>query len=1285
MLTWSLWSVIRPRMLLAGVVKLLNSSVQFLYPLLLNQILLFIQTVETSELWKGYTFAVAFGLAMIAKAVLEGVYFFLTFRSGWQVRSIMTTEIYQKALRLSPSARQSQTVGQIVNLMQLDSTKLEMFVAMAFHVLWDGVYQIIGYMVILYTFIGWAAFVGLAVMLVAIPVQGLVFAKVLALNKKMVGITDDRVKLTNEVLQGMMGIKMAAWENKYSEVISGYRAKEIKLLRSTMFLTAFSSAYMMAMPAITAVVALSVYAVNVDGNIDAATLFTALSAFGQLRFPLMFYPNALNQLVQARVSRKRIADFFALDEVVQKSKGNRRVEDDDADDAGSDVMVEINDGVFYWKRPSYNAARLDLGADGKGANPVSMAALNAQGEGEETWPDEDIESGENEVERAALRDINVTVKRGKLVGIIGSVGSGKSSLIGAMINELFCAHGSVTLRGSVAYAAQSAWILNDTVRENILYGEPFDEKRYFEVLKVCQLMHDLEVLDDGDQTVIGERGINLSGGQKQRISVARAVYSTRDIVILDDPLSALDPEVARKMFEDCILKFLKGRTRILVTNQLNFLPQCDKIIVLDSKENMPGEIVEQGRYSKLVTSGLDFSRLMEKYNGKEDEDERLAESELSLNAAKDREEEDAESLASERLVSSLLGPREGSSSVAKAGIQETEGKQLMQVEERQKGAVQFSEYVGYIKSGGGYLFFIFVLFLYVLSQVGTVANTAWVSIWADDNNYEDYSLGFYLAGYALTAILLAVITYMRSVAIFYLGVRASAKLHKELIRSITHAPMRFFDTTPIGRVISRFSKDLFLIDTQLPFMFSFFLFTTMFVFFSFGTIGFTTPLFLAAIPVMVIIYMYILNYYRPLARDSKRLESISRSPVYAHFSETLGGLSTIRAFGNSGAFKAANAEKVDENLKGWYLVKAIERWLSVRLEILGAMITILAACLAVYGASEGTITAGLAGLSLTFSISITGLLNQTVRTFAELEAGMNSVERVLFYSKEIEQEKAFDSPNPPPEDWPSRGALEIRNLRMRYREDTELVLKGLTVSIEGGQRVGIAGRTGSGKSSTLSALLRLVEPEMDDPEGPGPITIDGVDISKIGLHELRSKISIVPQNPVIFSGTVRSNLDPFNAYEDDQIWDALQQCAMVESIRESGGLDSEVSEFGENFSQGQRQLLCLARAVLAQAKILLLDEATSSVDYETDAAIQNTINSSFKGSTILTIAHRMLSIIEYDRILVLSDGQVAEFGSPDELLKDSDSEFSGMVGELGSDMAGQLKTLARKAAAARSE
>ena len=1275
MLWRSLFHVIRWKMLLALVVKLLNSSLQFSYPILLNFLLTYIQNPAAMPSYAGYLFAVGLGLATFFKAVCESNYFFIVQRAGWRIRSTVATAVYMKSLRLSSSARQQLSLGQIVNLMQIDSTKLEMYVTQAIFLI-DGLYQIIGYVAIIYWYIGWSAFVGVGVMILAMPIQMVVMLKLTKLNRKMALRTDERVKLSNEGMQGILAVKMAAWEKKLTDAINAERGHELRYLKKTVYLSAFSSSYMMAVPAFVAVASLSVYAAVQDGEITAAILFAALSAFGQLRFPLMFYPMALASYAQATVSISRVAAYLSMSELQQglikdvtepegkpegnsesaangkvKSSANGYSESAGSSSAqphesGKKTVIRVENGSFYWEKPgtkervsyflSKGKSKRVKGNDSDEDKEKSEGKDMDKKKEVEQETDVDLEMGQGgEAPSAILQNINFSVADKSLTAIIGPVGCGKTSLINAVLGEMFTSSGSVSISGSVALATQSAWIANDTIRNNILFGEPMDLERYKRVVEVCQLRHDLDIFEDGDQTMIGERGINLSGGQKQRISVARVAYSSKDIVILDDPLSALDPKVAQSLFDDCIADFMKDRTRVLVTNQINVLPKCDEIFVLKD-----AQIVEHGTYDKLMSDKGAFARLLEEY--------------LKEEVSSDEEKDEGV----------VQGQAAGTNT--KALNMQTSGKELIQKEERNVGAVGLKVYLGYIKNGGGYMLFAFDVFLFALSTFFLVFSSTWIALWTDDADYEQNSEAFYLVGYALLAIVLALTTYMRTALIMYIGVLASKSLHKKVLESILHAPMSFFDTTPLGRVLSRFSKDIYSVDIQVPQFFSFFLFTVVFVLFSLGTIIYTTPIFAVAVPFLLILYFWILSYYRPVARDVKRLEAISRSPVYAHFSETLGGLGTIRAFNRTEVFEKDNADKMNFNIQVWYCVKAAERWLAVRLEILGTMVTFLAAILAVVQAENGLLSAGLAGVSITFAISVTNLLGQTVRSFAELEAGMNSVERILYYSNNIPQEAPYEKEAELPKDWPTHGAITFRNLRMRYREDTPLVLKGLQFSINGGERVGVVGRTGSGKSSLFLTLMRLVEPE-------GQIIIDGVDISGIGLHDLRSKISIVPQNPVIFSGTLRSNLDPFGDYQDEQIEEALKQCSlwpMVEAL--PNGLESSISEGGENFSQGQRQLLCLARSLLRNAKILMLDEATSSVDFETDAVIQKTIRDAFKKCTILTIAHRLSTVLDNHKIVVLDNGEISEYGPPSELLKNKDGKLYEMVYALGEETAATL-------------
>ena len=1084
----------------------------------------------------------------------------------------------------------------------------------------------------------------------------------------MVKFTDERVKTVNEALQGIRCVKMYSWEDSFAAEIAKFRDKELQCLRRIAYLRGFARAYMTALPTIAAVVTFVVYSYATNRSVTASTLFASLAAFDQLRFPLLFYPMALAQLSQAQVSIGRVASFLGMKEVSED--GYIR----DEDNGGKGELL-IENATIYWKDPKIPISKTDL--SDKSMN--TSEHTKQSDEGEVRYP------------KPVISNISLNVAAGELYAVVGRVGSGKSSLCASILNETVLSEGSkITVKGRVAYVAQSSWILNKTVRDNILFGMPYDEEKYNKVIAVCHLAHDLNMLEDGDLTEIGERGINLSGGQKQRISVARAAYADADLIIMDDPLSALDPEVARDLFEDCIVGFMKGKARILVTNQLQCLPKCDSVIALGN-----GRVIEQGTYGDLMKAEGEVKRLL-----KELEDN--AKSEQNTNdkgenkegvvapAGPNKETDNAKAITPATLTAKDSG----------------DAKALTTKEEREAGAVKSQVYLKYLKAGGGYLLFAVVYLAFILSSGVSLLTTIWIALWSADTSYLRHSQGFYLGFYSGTAVLLGVVTFFRSYILATFGVRASKALHKNLLESILRAPMSFYDTTPMGRILSRFSKDMHTIDQELSDFMDFVLFMTLSVVVTMGTITFATPLFGVVLLPLLWFYLKVLNYFRQVSRETKRLESLSRSPVYAQFSETLGGLSTIRAYGEASSFISEFDTKLDASTQAVYCNKTADRWLAVRLELLGAVIAGLAAIFSTQivisngqsGIGDNSQFASLAGLSLTYAIQVTGLLNWVVRSFAQVEAAMNSCERVFHYTENIPQEaaatsaqlendhvKRFDdnsSSNPwtvallsaggkamhPSPEWPIHGTIKLTNLTMRYRQETPLVLKGLDVTIRGGERIGVVGRTGSGKSSLFLCLMRIVEPELAvSGEYHAPLMVDDVDVLRIGLFDLRSKFGIIPQNPVLFSGSIRSNMDPFNEYTDEEIMSALEKCGMKSTVLEmTDGLLAPVAEYGSNLSQGQRQLLCMGRALLKKCRILLLDEATSSVDFETDREIQRTLRQAFQGSTVLTIAHRVDTIMDSDKILVMKDGIAAEFASPEELLRDESSLFSEIVrqGEL---------------------
>uniref|UniRef100_A0AAX7V5J0 ATP-binding cassette, sub-family C (CFTR/MRP), member 12 n=1 Tax=Astatotilapia calliptera TaxID=8154 RepID=A0AAX7V5J0_ASTCA len=790
----------------------------------------------------------------------------------------------------------------------------------------------------------------------------------------------------------------------------------------------------------------------------------------------------------------------------------------------------------------------------------------------------------------ALTDAFVSLKqlRGKLLGVCGNVGSGKTSLICSILEQMYLLQGSITADGTFAYVCQQAWIFHGTVRENILMGEPFDQARYDRVVDVCSLRADLSILQYGDQAEIGERGLNLSGGQKQRISLARAVYSNRDIFLLDDPLSAVDAYVGKHIFEECIKKELRGKSIILVTHELQYLEFCDEILVLDN-----GTVWESGNHRDLMRANGRYTQLISTYQ--------MEESKVRV---------------SSKLVMHKL----------------------------------FIVVTGYTVS------FIILLNMFLLAG-STVFSNWWFSFWMASGDgsssnttavqgeiSQNPHLHFYQVIYAATVVVIVVLSIVKSIIYTYFTLKASCKFHDMLFKKIIDSPMSFFDTTPTGRLLNRFSKDQDEVETVLPLVMDSFLQCSLLVA---STVVVISVIFPAMLVVGVIMAAF-LAFTVLSIRHMKNLENISRSPWFSLTTSTLHGLSTIHAYSRRDSLVEQFNILTDINSKYLFMFNAGTRAFAFCLELMAATTTLFVALFVVLSSND-LISPSLKGLAISYSLQLTGMLQYVARLSIEVEARFDSAKRLQEYVTAPRHVKETQIP----QDWPSSGGITFVDYKMRYRENAPIVLNGIDFHIQPGEKLGIVGRTGSGKSSLGVALFRLVEP------AAGTILIDGVDIMSIGLQDLRSKLSVIPQDPVLFVGTVRYNLDPFNKYTDEEIWAALEKSYMKDSISKlEGTLEAHVMENGENFSVGQRQLICMARALLRNSKIILLDEATASIDAETDALIQNTIQEALRNSTMLTIAHRLSTVMQADRILVMDNGQVAELDDPNTLKQKPFSMFS---------------------------
>ncbi|KAM9715837.1 ATP-binding cassette sub-family C member 3 isoform 4-T4 [Menidia menidia] len=1202
-----------PYFLIGSAYKLLQDTITFVNPQLLRMLISFTKQKGVPDWW-GYTLAFLMFFTALLQTLILHRHFQYCFVTGMNVRTALIGAIYRKALVITNAAKRSSTVGEIVNLMSVDAQRF-MDLTTFLNMLWSAPLQIMLALYFLWQNLGPSVLAGVAVMIMLIPFNAVIAMKTRAYQVEQMKHKDDRIKLMNEILNGIKVLKLYAWENSFKDKVLAIRQKELNVLRKTAYLGALSTMAWTSAPFLVALTSFAVY-VTVDENnvLDAERAFVSLSLFNILRFPLNMLPQVISSIVQTSVSLKRIQSFLSHDELDPNSV--------DKKNTATEFAVAVVNGKFTWAKQD---------------PPV-------------------------------LHNVNVMAPPGSLLAVVGHVGCGKSSLISALLGEMEKLEGEVSIRGSVAYVPQQAWIQNATLRDNILFGNTYNEQKYRCVLEACALTPDMEVLPGGDMTEIGEKGINLSGGQRQRVSLARALYSDADVYLLDDPLSAVDAHVAKHIFDNLIGPegVLKGKTRILVTHGISFLPQVDNIVVM-----VDGRVSEMGSYQELLTQNGAFAEFLRNYalediTEEEVTEELIEEEEMFPDDALSNHHTDMvdnepimneakKSFIRQISIVSSEGENPRCRSVRRHGCSQKkhpeppekrprEAEKLIQAETAETGRVKTKVYLEYAKAVGPLLSVIICL-LYGCQSAAAIGANIWLSQWTNDaaTNQTKENVNMRVGVYAALGIAQGLLVMISSFTLAMGNIGAAKKLHFNLLANKLHTPQSFFDTTPIGRIINRFSKDIYVIDEALPstvlmFLATFFVsLSTMIVIIS------STPIFAVVIAPLALVYVFVQRFYVATSRQLKRLESVSRSPIYSHFSETVTGSSVVRAYGRHDAFVLMSDMKVDENQKSYYPGIVSNRWLGVRIEFIGNCIVLFAALFAVTG--KENLNPGLVGLSVSYALQVTMSLNWMVRMTSDLENNIVAVERVKEYSEtkteapwEVEDKK-------PPAEWPMEGNVEFSDYSVRYREGLDLVLKGITLNVKGGEKIGIVGRTGAGKSSMTLCLFRLLE------AAGGEITIDNVKISEIGLHDLRSKLTIIPQEPVLFSGTLRMNLDPFDKYEDEEVWKALEHSHLLKFVsNQPAKLELECSEGGENLSVGQRQLVCLARALLRKTRILVLDEATAAIDLETDDLIQSTIRTQFEDSTVFTIAHRLNTIMDYTRVVVLDKGQIAEFDTPTNLI-----------------------------------
>ncbi|KAF8880183.1 multidrug resistance-associated ABC transporter [Infundibulicybe gibba] len=1106
---------------------------------------------------------------------------------GLSTRAAIIGNIFRKSLRLSGRA------------------KLTHSFCMLGHGLWILPIQFaIGLGLLIHT-LGYSALVGLGVLLFGFPIQALLVGVMFNQRKKGVGITDTRVRLTTEVLQGIRLIKFYAWEEFYASRIGKLREQEIATIRKSTIAQSGLIATVTFTPVLASVLSFITYAVT-GHDLTVAVVFTSLQFFNIIRIPLIFFPFVLSSLSEALVALARIGKFLTAEELANPY----------LIDYESKSAIEV-DGAFTWEaeeesqepKVSKEVEAEKQGKDG-GALVLPISVTDSGDEKGES----DATTSETKTKPFELNDLQFSVERGAFVAIVGGVGSGKSSVLQALIGEMRRTQGTVVFGGTVAYVPQTPWIRNATVRENILFGQADDEEKFRKVIQACSLEHDLGLLPHGENTEIGEKGINLSGGQKARVSMGRAAYSEADIVLLDDPLSAVDAHVGRAILEECLLSGpLANRTRILVTHALHVLDKTDYIYVMDG-----GVIIERGTYESLM------------------------------------KDETAEGEGVKSQVKGNTSDIGGTSDAAQANAP------LMQAEERNVGSVTWDTYKRYLQFAGGVFWAFIILILLAASEASSVWNNIFLGFWTADT-IPGFRQGDYIAVYAALGVAQALFSFVLSFIFIAVGLTASLRLFKVALSSVLHSPTSFFDTTPIGRILSRLSKDQDTLDAEVA--------TTLYQFFVIfsavlGTVAlvfYTFPLLGIIFAPMAILYGLISIYYRRTSVETKRLDSLMRSAMYSSYSETLTGLSTIRVYRQQDRSVTSAEHGLDMENRAYYMTISLQRWLSVRLDLFG---NVLIFGIALFAAGfRHSVNPAKVGVVLTYTLTITQVFSEMVSQYAQNEQNMNAVERVLHYS-ELPSEGDSKTPNDPPTSWPAKGEIAFTNVGLAYREGLPLVLKGVSFRVNPGEKVGIVGRTGAGKSSLLQALFRTVELQS------GKIEIDGYDIHQIGLDVLRSRLALVPQDSTLFLGTLRENLDPRGTCTDAELIYVLQRAWLlpregpVDPVSEAKfSLDSAVVDEGSNYSAGEKQLLALCRALVKNSRIIVLDEATSSVDVETDAKLQRTIQTEFATSTLLCIAHRLNTIAYYDRVIVMDAGNIVEFDTVLNLFDKEDSIFRSLCNE----------------------
>ncbi|XP_038209218.1 multidrug resistance-associated protein 4-like [Zerene cesonia] len=1240
-----------------GILQFIFTSLRTLTPLLFSELLSYwsVNTTMTTAVASYYAAAMIVANLIAAFCNHHGNYYCQQF--GMKLRVAVSTLMFRKIMRMNNGSLGETTAGKVVNILSNDLQRFDLAFTFLNYV-WIIPIQLVVVCYLGYVQAGYAALIGIAaLMVIALPIQGALGRLMGKVRSSTAVKTDDRIKVMSEVINGIQVIKMYAWEIPFQKMIAQKRLDELTQVKKATILRSLFLSFMIFTERAALFLAALTY-ILLGNPLTANVIYPLQQFMSSANFNItMILPMILSLSAELVVSFRRVQDFMILEDRPDLVSGSLA--------PISNIFRNVNTSFKKPKtevRPISYIPKTEISfTNGKsGMFKRRLRRSLSHPGGDSIIEVRDVSaSWTGDPNFLALKNISFRIKKGKLCAIIGAVGSGKSSILQLLLKELPAATGTVSVYGNVSYACQEAWLFPSTVRENILFGLPYEPEKYKRVCRKCALEKDFKQFPFGDQTLVGERGVSLSGGQRARINLARAVYREADIYLLDDPLSAVDANVGRQLFEGCINGYLQGRTRILVTHQIHFLKAADYIIVLNE-----GGIENMGTFDELATSGKEFAMMLTN----------LQESKNELETGAANKGDDKEKAALLRSVSSTDSE----------DLQEFEA-QKMQAEEKQSGNLRWEVISSYFRAGGSVFFVLFAMLLILLASTAAAAFDYWISFWSNQMAiYEEemqgeeidpglnvqvgpFTTGQYLIIQGAIVVGCILLGNLRVIPFATLCANASRTLHDSMFSTMIKGVMRFFDTSSSGRILNRFTKDMGALDEVLPrsLLDVLQIYSTLLFILVLNAIALYWTLVPSA--VLLILFIIFVKFYLKTAQGVKRLEATTKSPVFSMVTSSLSGIATIRSANAQNRLINDFDKHQDLHTSAWNCYLAGGSTFGFYLDAMCQMYLTVIIFVFLYLDFDGIIAVGSVGLAVTQSNMLTAMLQHGARMLVEFIAQLTSVERVLEYTRIDTEPNLFEGQRDVSPTWPSEGRVVFQNVNMKYAPDEPPILKNLNIVIERGWKVGIVGRTGAGKSSLISALFRFAFIE-------GKITIDDIDTSVVARQNLRSKISIIPQEPVLFSATIRYNLDPFNIYSDDDLWRALEQVDMKSSVP---SLDFKVTEGGSNFSVGQRQLMCLARAVLRSNKLLIMDEATANVDPQTDNFIQQTIRKQFATCTVLTIAHRLNTIMDSDRVLVMSAGEVAEYDHPYILLSNPRSHFTSMVRETGDKTSAQLFEIAK--------